>query len=50
MKILRDIGTAAYRVSVLALLLIISSELAQQSRLIYAIGMMIYKVAGGPTS
>jgi hypothetical protein len=50
MDVLRNICTASYRLSVLALLLVIASELAQQNRFIYAIGVMLFKVIGGPAS
>ena len=39
-----------YRLTVLALLLNIASEIAHTNHLTLAIGQMLYRVIGGPTS
>jgi hypothetical protein len=47
---LRAIGTATYRIGVLALLLLLLAGLARTNMLLLSIGQMLYKVIGGPVS
>lgn len=47
---LRAASTAVYRLSVLALLLVIAAEIARSNQLLFAIGSMLFKVIGGPIS
>jgi hypothetical protein len=47
---LRGVSTATYRVAVVLTLLLIASELATANKYVFAIGAMIFKVVGGPTS
>jgi len=47
MKFLRPACTAVYRSTVVALLLIIASELATANKFIFGIGSMLFKVIGG---
>ena len=48
LRALRSCCTAAYRISVIILLLDISSNIALSNRHLLAIGSMLFKVIGGP--
>ena len=47
---LRGACTAAYRISVIALLAMIAIELSTANNYLLAIGQLIFKVVGGATS
>jgi hypothetical protein len=50
MNFLRHACIAVYRVSALALLLIVAAELARANQLLFAIGSMLFKAIGGGIS
>lgn len=45
---LRAAVAVVYRLSVLALLLVIAAEVARTNQVLFAIGSMLFKVIGGP--
>jgi hypothetical protein len=49
-NILSALCTAAYRVGVLALLLLLLAGLARTNQILFSIGSMLFKVVGGATT